>query len=684
MAEVKKASLTVLGGPLAGTRTLLPDDAEVTVGSSEECALCLEQSTVSPVHARLVTTAGEITVFPAGGDRPLHVNDSPVGESGSPLRNGDILWLGTPGEDEVVMLQCILPRRPAPAAEPPEPAPPAPALGEPTPEVETTALWTGGEEAGSIGEEPTPVFTSDEEEPEARVTAPAGDEPLMLTFGEEEARADMAAQGEEDEAVFVEESSSAIEPPSAEESAPEETEFAAVDAGEAGAVVVEEGELYSEAAPTFIAAPEDAAVLEDAEPPMVEATVVEPEPVEPAPAVEPSPPPPPPPSVAASPPPARPAAPASPPARPPRPPRGAGARPMPPPSASMARRRPAPRREAPAAAELEPAGTGRSPVLLAAIGLGAVLVIGGLGWGVWRFALAKPAPAASPQPAAAATPFLPRATAAPALPAPTPARPAEGKPIATPEPTMTPEPTPAAMASGAATPTPAPTPTPTPRATPTPTPPPAPKAAAQPAVDAAAAQTAQRVQGLLASATTAIDARQYDAAISQLDDALRLDPNNAQAKSARANAIARRDLARRRFVGGRTRVQTEKADAGGLAGFDTGAADLRKAPDFQGRVEFQMTPPQGIEPGDAWTLQVYVVNEGKKAIRVQGVTLTTQVNGTGTATPVPVRTAQIAPQQRALVGETSGTWADGTTAWATNVSVTANKGDSLSATISWR
>jgi len=193
------------------------------------------------------------------------------------------------------------------------------------------------------------------------------------------------------------------------------------------------------------------------------------------------------------------------------------------------------------------------------------------------------------------------------------------------------------------------------------------------------------VQQLLGDAETALGARQYDAAVSSLDGALRLEPDNARATSLRAAAVQRRDLAKRRFAPGRTSVQTEKAQKGdALAGFDTGDADLRKAPDFSGRIEFEMNPASGIEPGDAWTLRAYVVNDGKKPIRVQGVTVGTSVNGIGAGGPVPPRVRDVAPQQRVLVAEASGSWRDGTTAWSTEVTVSAGKGDSLKNTITWR
>ena len=134
----------------------------------------------------------------------------------------------------------------------------------------------------------------------------------------------------------------------------------------------------------------------------------------------------------------------------------------------------------------------------------------------------------------------------------------------------------------------------------------------------------------------------------------------------------------------RTRVQTEKEQEGGIAGFDMGDADLRKTPDFQGRIEFEMNPATGLTAGTAWTLRIFVVNEGEKPIRIQGLQAVTQINGTGASSAVAPRTRQVPTQQRLLVGELTGTWQPGTNAWSTAVTVTANKGDSLRASVTWR
>jgi hypothetical protein len=262
----------------------------------------------------------------------------------------------------------------------------------------------------------------------------------------------------------------------------------------------------------------------------------------------------------------------------------------------------------------------------------------------------EPTPEAATVPAATQTP-------APALPTPTPAAKA------------TPSPPPTTLKAGAS-PTPAPA---AKKATPAP--------AATPVGPSAEQLRAQQVASLLGQAEGALAGGQYDAAISSLDEVLRLEPGHAKATADRASAVALREAAHRKFVAGRTVVKTEKAQ-GGLAGFE--GAEVQKSPDFSGRIEFEMSPASGLRPGDGYTLKFYLVNDGKKAIKIGGVSASTVVNGSASGVPVAPSTKEVPPQQRALLGQVTGSWKDDTTSWSAEVQVSANRGDSLKNTIAWR
>ena len=45
---------------------------------------------------------------------------------------------------------------------------------------------------------------------------------------------------------------------------------------------------------------------------------------------------------------------------------------------------------------------------------------------------------------------------------------------------------------------------------------------------------------------------------------------------------------------------------------------------------------------------------------------------------------EIAPQQRVLVGESSGTWREGTTAWVAEATLTAPKNETLRNSLTWK
>jgi hypothetical protein len=661
MAEAKKSSLTVLGGPLAGARCVLPDSGVVTLGSDEGSSLVLALPGVGPLHAQVVVEPGSVTVYEEGEHR-VFVNDSPVGEGGTLLHNGDVVWLGSPGDDDAVMLQCLLPRRPIEQ------------------HTAVTPDDSGSPEA-TLAAIPLPAetFTSGSAPPEA-AHAGAG----FALLPEEQQAETVVLQGDRGEELVFAEDTPAAEPIYAE--AIVEPEPVAEDAGSSGphvvvpdfesVVFVETPPSAEEVQPEYAPVDEgafDAGTYEQAVPeePAEEVVVPPPQPIA-RPHV------PPPPRTASPeathPPQARgPHATHPPQARSPQathPPQGH------PPYATLAGGRRA----------RKPPSSSRGALAVAG-GVGAVVVVVALGWAGWKYVWPRFAAKTSPVAVVEPTPQpIPSAAVVHSVAPATTLTPTVEQPPVTAPPAASPAPS---AAAPAATPTPRTTPSPSPRVTPSPRTTPTPASATAhtgppPTTTAAAPSSAAQAQTLVTQAEAALTARQYEAAIGNADAALRLDPGNARAGTVKADATKQRDLARRRFVSGRTVVQTQKAGSSDLSGFDSGGADIRKAPDFQGRIEFEMSPSSGLDAGTSWQLRIFVVNEGKKSIRVQGLTVTTTVNGAPAGATVPPAAREIAPQQRALVGETSGTWREGTTSWTSEAAVTANKGDSLRNTLTWR
>src|SRR6187399_2822373 len=102
-------SLTVLSGSMAGTVFVVDDSVDnVLIGSDASCRFALSDSGVDPIHARLWIDLDGITVYDTDSPRGVYINDDRV-EGQARLRNGDILWLGAPGDDASVMLQCRIP-----------------------------------------------------------------------------------------------------------------------------------------------------------------------------------------------------------------------------------------------------------------------------------------------------------------------------------------------------------------------------------------------------------------------------------------------------------------------------------------------------------------------------------------------------------------------------------------------
>jgi len=109
---------------------------------------------------------------------------------------------------------------------------------------------------------------------------------------------------------------------------------------------------------------------------------------------------------------------------------------------------------------------------------------------------------------------------------------------------------------------------------------------------------------------------------------------------------------------------------------------VQKSADFSGRLEFAMNPPN-IKPGEPYRLTVALVNDGKKAIKISGMTYTITVNGQKTGNPVMPKVKEVGPAQRVVLEELPGVFPDATS-WVAEVLVTANKGDSLKNQLTWK
>lgn len=632
MAE-SGARLTILNGPLAGRELALEASVDnVLIGSDGSCRFHIPTPGISPIHARIWLDAGGVTVYDTHSPRGLYINDDRVNGQ-APLKNGDVLWLGTPGEDEAVMIQVRLPPRGGAAS-----APDAESTSDDGPEVV--------EETMVLASQPAPPPA--EEADGFAVAKPDDADATVYEMSVEEVEPP-AAPVEDADATLIEFGPRASEPIPPPDDAdafavaePEDTEATRI-------VSIAPAEPVRFAVNIPPPPPPEPPVFEDETTEMPAVALPEPEP-EPEPVWTPPPPPPPPtprpvaqPPVIAAPPPPRPT-----PTRPP-------VRPAPTPVPRPARAR-------------APSATGRN----AAIAAAGALVLIGAGLATWKL-LAGAAPSGETVPPATAA-SAPPSTAVPAGVPPTQA----AAPDPVPEPpveeavTIVNDVPPATLASAPATPRPT-------------VPSPVSKAAAPPPPTTLSPEVAraQQVASLLGRAETAAASWDYAGASATFDEVLKLEPSNARATQGRAQAQAALASLRKGFVSGRTTVTGGKAAKGGLSGFDSEDVSVAKALDYSGRIEFEASP-RSVKPGDTYNVQVYLTNDGKKGFKIGNVAVTTSVNGSRSGGPATVRERDVESGGRVLLTEVSGTWQASTTSWSLEVVVTSSRNDTFRSQLTWR
>jgi tetratricopeptide (TPR) repeat protein len=137
----------------------------------------------------------------------------------------------------------------------------------------------------------------------------------------------------------------------------------------------------------------------------------------------------------------------------------------------------------------------------------------------------------------------------------------------------------------------------------------------------------------------------------------------------------------RAFVSGKTQIASARS-GGGVQGFDSADVKTRRTPDFVGRLEFEVAP-SAVMAGVPVALRVLVVNEGKKPVKVRGVTLTVTQNGKRSSLPVSLLGRDVAPLQKVAVAEARTIWPEGVSDWSLDAVVTSDRDETGTARLTW-
>ncbi|MBN2371687.1 MAG: protein kinase [Vicinamibacteria bacterium] len=208
-----------------------------------------------------------------------------------------------------------------------------------------------------------------------------------------------------------------------------------------------------------------------------------------------------------------------------------------------------------------------------------------------------------------------------------------------------------------------------------------------------------RVARIVDRADAALLAQDYARAIDLYDEALKLDPHNARAGQGKTGAVSARAMARaaergpapatKRFVSGRTVTQTaESRRASSVpSGFEPsdevvvhrGARML----DLPGEVLFEVRP-ETVSPGQRYTVNVFLINQGGASIQLLDMRVSTRINGRKSDGDVPPQAKEVGPGQRALLLSQSGVWRTEYSSWSMEVTVRTIRGDVFRNEASWQ
>lgn len=210
-------------------------------------------------------------------------------------------------------------------------------------------------------------------------------------------------------------------------------------------------------------------------------------------------------------------------------------------------------------------------------------------------------------------------------------------------------------------------------------PPPSPSAEPKPKPTPAATPGTGKLQ---AEAEAAAASGDFGQAAQLYGQALQQEPANAKAKAGLENARGAIASLAKTFVLGKTQVEGAAARSD-MKAFDTRDVSVRKPAEVPGRLEIAASP-EHVKPGDALRLQVFLQNDGNKAIRLQALTVATTVDTVRQNAPATPLVKEVAARQRVLVLEITETWKPVANVWRLEVQVTSDKGETYTNALSWK
>jgi serine/threonine protein kinase len=212
---------------------------------------------------------------------------------------------------------------------------------------------------------------------------------------------------------------------------------------------------------------------------------------------------------------------------------------------------------------------------------------------------------------------------------------------------------------------------------------------------------AGEINQLLDQGASALQAKQYEAAIAAYDRVLALDALNQAAQTGKQAAVGAQSMAEaavsgprpgaavRTFVAGRTEAKgTEQAGAVPVGFEDSAGVTVKKgtaAAELPGKIQFEPSPeaPKG---GDRVRVTVLLSNEGSQPIQLATMTVVTVIDGRRmSGPPLTPSTTTVAPGQRAPVYQMPElVWKEGTSSWTMEIALRTSGGDTYRSTLSWR